>query len=139
MPKRTFSQGQNLELKVQLQNQTLYNKNLEAIILPAALVNEMRLLGTQPAMPRAIYSGGDWVFEIKRSIAPQGSETFSFTFKTIGSGVFSGLAKVQTTDGSATFEMSLNVEGVNPAGWKPGAAKTLPEEVTDEPAYLSVV
>lgn len=139
MPKRTFSQGQNLELKVQLQNQTLYNKNLEAIILPAALVNEMRLLGTQPAMPRAINSDGDWVFEIKRSIAPQGSETFSFTFKTIGSGVFSGLAKVQTTDGSATFEMSLNVVGVNPAGWKPGAAKTLPEEVTDEPAYLSVV
>ena len=139
LPKRCLSQGQLFELEVLIQNNGTFNIETETILLPADFVTGSAFLGTQPAMPRTINAKGDWVFEFKRTIAPQGAEKLVFRFEAVATGSFEGFGDLTTPDGAHQFDLNISVAGVNPLGWKPGVAKPLPEEVNNEPSYLSVV
>lgn len=134
-----LSQGQRFTLDLRFENNRIKNLDVETIVLPAVFVEAVNLLGTQPAMPRAVNSNGDWVFDYQRSIAPEGKETVVFSFETLSSGRFDGIGQVKTNGRMEEFDIHLNVAGVNPLGWKPGAAKPLPAEPTEIDKALSVV
>ena len=132
-------QGQRFTLDLRFENNRIHNIEVESIILPASFVYAVNLLGTQPAMPRTVNSNGDWVFDYPRTIAPEGRESVTFSFETSSSGRFDGMGQVKTRDQMHPFDIHLNVAGVNPLGWKPGAAKPLPAEPTEIDKALSVV
>jgi len=139
LPKRALSQGQLFDLEVLIENKGAFNTEIEAIILPADFVTGVGFLGTQPAMPRQINNNGDWVFEYKRAIAPQGAENVLFSFETAPTGSLQTQGTVKTTKGSHAFDLNLTVIGVNPVDWKPGVAKTVADDYVYESPYLSVV
>ena len=139
LPKRALSQGQLFDLEVLIENKGAFNAEIEAIILPADFVTGVGFLGTQPAMPRQINNNGDWSFEFKRAIAPQGAENVLFSFETAPTGSFNTQGKVETAKGSYAFNINLTVIGVNPVDWKPGVAKTVADDYVYESPYLSVV
>jgi len=139
MPQRGLSQGQNFVLTLTLQNNSIKNKEVKSIILPAAFIKGVNAFNTQPAMPRGINSNGDWVFEYERTIAPQGLERVAFYFETAPTGHFEAKGVVNTSERSYEFALGLTVLGVNPADWSPGAAKPISDEAVYEPPYLSVV
>lgn len=136
---QTLSQGHRFNLEISLENNRIHNRDVESIVLPGTFVEAVNLLGTQPAMPRTINSDGDWVFEFKRTIAPQGIEKVIFSFETVSRGRFDGKGEVITKERVEVFELHLSVVGVNPMGWKPGAAKPAPSAVSEVPAHSSVV
>lgn len=136
---QTLSQGQHFDLELSFENKRATNINVESIVLPSVFVQAVNLLGTHPAMPRAINSQGDWVFDYQRKIAPEGKERVSFSFETVSNGRFDGLGQVKTREQTQNFDLHLSVVGVNPVGWKPGAAKPLPDDPSEVDPALSVV
>lgn len=123
-PTTTLEQGRSFDVEVSIANTGQYNAHITEIHLPASFLNKVSYQGSEPALTITNAAGGEGIFYMDLTIAPNGVEKFTFRFATVDPGSLSGLGLVVSDAGSYQFNLLAEVVGTNPAGWEPGTSPT---------------
>lgn len=121
-PSTKINQGNSFDIQLVLSNPGLYNVHLSRIVLPKEVMNGSRYVGSEPALTLVRNEVGEGLIEMDLTIAPTGEERFLFRFESVQSGVLSGGGLVRTDDKDYSFDVQVEVAGVNPEGWEPGTS-----------------
>ena len=139
VPATNINQGNVFDLQLILSNPGLYNVHVNRIILPKEVMNSSRYIGSEPALTLLRNEAGDGLIEMDLTIAPTGVERFTFRFEAVQSGILSGPGVIRTDEKDYFFNVRIDVAGVNPEGWQPGASPLVTPTAISAIPWQSVV
>ena len=94
-----------------------FNLDISEIQLPQELVDNAQLVSIYPSTAISIEPT---IIEYQTTIAPNGSQSVSFTLKADKAGDISGNGSVVTNAGTTNYKLRILVEGDTVDGWSPG-------------------
>ncbi len=118
-PAEKLDVGDSFKVTLSMVNSGSYNLDISEIQLPQALVDNAQLVSTYPAMN---FSTNQTSLAYQTTIAPNGSQTVSFTLKAGIAGDISGNGSVMTNAGETSYKLRVVIEGATTDGWSPGPA-----------------
>lgn len=138
-PSTKINQGNSFDIQLVLSNPGLYNVHVSRIVLPKEVMSGSRYVGSEPALTLVRNEAGEGLIEMDLTIAPTGEERFLFRFETVQSGVLSGVGLVRTDDKDYSFDVKVEVAGVNPEGWEPGTSPLITPTAVNAIPWSAVV
>lgn len=120
LPQGRIDQGHSFDVRLTLENTSLYNSHVSEIRIPASFLENLSYLGSTPVLSLQNDSSGDGLLKMDLTIAPNGKEEVLLRFEALHSGTFTGLGVVVTDDSSYQYYLHAEISGVNPSGWQPG-------------------